>query len=112
MCLGEGFGVGFRRVVGGSFPVESEGKGDGDGEGGGWDRDRQRNRQVIAQALSKLPFSNLPFSFSSNSLQKKTTCFGRKSSRAPPFTEKSGSANPFKIMNISLGNFFCTAFLS
>ena len=56
------------RVQGGGggwvFFVENEGKGEGGGEGGGLGRDRQRNRQVNAQALSKLPFSNLPFSFS------------------------------------------------
>ena len=34
MSLGEGFGVGFRRVVGGGFPVENEGKGEGGGEVG------------------------------------------------------------------------------
>ena len=64
MSLGEGFGVGFRKVVGGGLPLKNEGKGEGGGEGGGWGGDRQRNRQVNAQALSKLPFSNLPFSFS------------------------------------------------
>ena len=64
MSLGEGFGVGFSWVAGGGFPMENEGKGEGGGEGAGWGRDRQRNRQVAAQALSKLPFSNLPFSFS------------------------------------------------
>ena len=32
---GRGFGVGFRRVVGGGFPVENEGKGEGGGEGEG-----------------------------------------------------------------------------
>ena len=40
--------------------MENQGKGKGGGEGGGWGRDRQRNRQVNAQALSKLPFSDLP----------------------------------------------------
>ena len=64
MSLGEGFGVGFRWVLGGGVPVANKRKGEGGGEGGGWDRNRQRNRQVNAQALSKLPFSNLPFSFS------------------------------------------------
>ena len=43
------------------FPLENEGKGEGGGEGGGgWGGDRQRNRQLNAQALSKLPFSDLP----------------------------------------------------
>ena len=41
-------------------------KGEGGGEGGRWGRDRQRNRQVNAQALSKLPFSDLCFGFSPN----------------------------------------------
>ena len=52
----------------GGFPLEKEGKGRGGGEGGGWGGDRQRNRQVNAQTLSKLPFSNLPFSFSPSEL--------------------------------------------
>ena len=64
MSLGEGFGVGFRWVMGGGFALENKGKGEGGGEGGGWGRDRQRNRQVNAQALLKLPFSKLPFGFS------------------------------------------------
>ena len=55
-------------VVVSGFPVKIKGKGDGGGEGGRWGGvwggDRQRNRQVNAQALSKRPFSNLPFSFS------------------------------------------------
>ena len=59
----EGFGVVIRGVVGGDFLLKNEGKGEGGGKGGGWDGDRQRNRQVNAQALSKLPFSKLPFSF-------------------------------------------------
>ena len=45
-------------------------KGKGVGKVGGWGRDRQRNRQVNAQALSKLPFSNLPFIFSPNGAQR------------------------------------------
>ena len=57
MSLGEGFGVGFREVVEGGFPVENKGIGEGGGEGGGWGWNRQRNRQVNAQALSKLSFS-------------------------------------------------------
>ena len=51
MSLGEGFGVGFRGVVGGGLPVRNKGKGRGGGKGGGWGRDRQRNRQVNAQAF-------------------------------------------------------------
>ena len=35
MSLGERFGVGFRGVVGGGFPVENQGKREGGGEGGG-----------------------------------------------------------------------------
>ena len=35
-------------------------KGKGVRRVGGWGGDRQRNRQVSAQALSKLPFSDLP----------------------------------------------------
>ena len=47
----------------GGFSLENKGKRGGEGgEGGGWDRDQQVN----AQALSKLPFSELPFSFSPN----------------------------------------------
>ena len=41
------------------FPSLNKGKGEG-----GWGGDGQRNRQVTAQALSKLPLSKLPFSFS------------------------------------------------
>ena len=59
-----GLGSSSGGVVGGGFPVENEGKGEGGGECGGWGRDRQRNRQVNARALSKLPFSDLPFIFS------------------------------------------------
>ena len=58
--------VGFRGVMGGArgFSVENKGKGEGGGRVGGGGRDRQRNRQVNAQALSKLRFRKLPFSFS------------------------------------------------
>ena len=58
MSLGEGFGVGFRWVVGGCFPVKSERRGVGVGEGAG----KGTGNRINAQALSKLPFSNLPFS--------------------------------------------------
>ena len=34
VSLGEGFGVGFRGVAGGGFPVEKNGEGEGGGEGG------------------------------------------------------------------------------
>ena len=51
MPLGEGFGVGFRGVVGAGFPVKNKGRGRGGGEGRGWGRDWQRNRQVNAQAF-------------------------------------------------------------
>ena len=57
--------LGFRGMAGGGFPLESKGKGEGGGwEAGGWGGDRRRNRQVNAQALLKLPFRNLRFSFS------------------------------------------------
>ena len=46
VSLGEGFGVRFRGVVGGGFPVES--KGEREGGWGGWGRDRQKSRQVNA----------------------------------------------------------------
>ena len=53
LSQGEGFGLGFRGVVGGGLLVEKvRERGNGGGEGGGWGRDRQVN----AQALSKLPF--------------------------------------------------------
>ena len=64
VSLEERLGVGFPVGGGGGFPVESKGKGEGGGEGGGWGGDRQRNRQVNTQALSKLPFSKLPFGVS------------------------------------------------
>ena len=50
--LGERFGVAFRWVAEGGFPVEAEGKGEGGGEGGGWGGDRQTNRQVNAHEES------------------------------------------------------------
>ena len=65
MSVGEGFGSGSGRGrVGGGFPVKIRERGKGVGRVGGWGKDRQENRQVNSQALSKLPFSNLPFSFS------------------------------------------------
>ena len=54
MSLGEGFGL--RGSRWGGFPVEKREKGVG--------RVGGRNRHANAQALSKLPFSKLPFSFS------------------------------------------------
>ena len=39
MSLGEGFGVGFRWVVGGGFPVENRGKGERVGGGAGTGKD-------------------------------------------------------------------------
>ena len=58
MSLGEGFGVGFGWVVGGSVSVwEMREQGKGDGDGRGWGGDRQRNRQVNAHVL----FNQLPF---------------------------------------------------
>ena len=63
MSLGEGFGVGLRGVEGGAvFLWKAREKGKGVGRVGRWGGDRQRNRQVNAQALSKLRFSDLPFS--------------------------------------------------
>ena len=55
MFLGDGFGVGFRGVWGGGFPVENEGKGEGGGEGGGGQVKEPASRCVHAH-LSKLPF--------------------------------------------------------
>ena len=53
MSLWEGFGVGFRWVLGRGFPVENKRKGEGGGEGGGCGRERQRNRQVNVHAFVK-----------------------------------------------------------
>ena len=65
---GGGVWVGFRGWWGGVVSCGKWGKREGGGEGGGGrGGDRQRNRQVNAQALSKLPFSDLPFSFSPKS---------------------------------------------
>ena len=50
---GEGFGVGFRWVLGHRFAMENNGKGESGGEGRGWGRDRQRNRQVNGHAFVK-----------------------------------------------------------
>ena len=61
VSLGRGFGSG----SGGWWVVSCakwRKRGRGWGGWGGWGRHRQRNRQVNAQALSKLPFSDLPFS--------------------------------------------------
>ena len=63
MSLGEGLGVGFRRVVEGGLHVEENGKGEGGGRvGGGVGTDKGTGKSM--QTLSKLPFSNLPLSFS------------------------------------------------
>ena len=65
MSLGEGFGVRFRWVVGGWFPVENEGKGEGAGESGGGEvATGTRTGKSMHMRLSKLPFRDLPFSFS------------------------------------------------
>ena len=61
MSLKEGFGVGFRGVVGDGLPVEHEGKGEGGVEGGGVGTSKGTGKS-IRKLLSKLPFSNLPFS--------------------------------------------------
>ena len=63
VSVGEGFGVGFRWVGEGGFPVEKKGQGSGWG-GWGWGRDQQRNWQVNARALWKLPLIKLPFTYS------------------------------------------------
>ena len=68
VSLGEGFGVGFRWVAGGGFPVENEGKGEGGGGGGGRERGGvgtcKGAGKPMCMRLSKLPFSKPPFSFS------------------------------------------------
>ena len=61
MSLGEGFGVGFRWVVGAGFFVESEGKGE---EGGGGVGTSKRTGKSMRTCLSKPCFSELPCSFS------------------------------------------------
>ena len=84
MSLAEGRGIGFRGVVGGGFSLwKIQEKGKGVGEGGGWGGDSQRNHQVNAQALSKLPSSKLPFSFSPNQGVFKHAFVGNWKTRDP-----------------------------
>ena len=52
--LGEGFGVGFRWVVGCGFPVENEGKGEGNGGGGGGVGKGKGTGKSLRMSLSKL----------------------------------------------------------
>ena len=78
-------------VVGGGFPVENQGKREGGGGGGVWGGgDMLRSRQVNAQALSKLPFSNLPFSFQRPWVYpypRVSDFAGRKSDQGPSKTQ-------------------------
>ena len=71
VSLGEGFGVGFRRVVGGSFLVENKGKGGRGGGGWGvvWEPAKGTGKSMRTR-LSNLPFGKLPFSFSTGNHRK------------------------------------------
>ena len=58
VSLGEGFGVGFKGVAGGGFPVGKRGK-----TGRGWGGRRGTGKSIRTR-LSKLSFRNLPFNIS------------------------------------------------
>ena len=60
VSLGEGFGVGFRWVVGDGFPVEGGGWG---GWGVGWGQTKEPASQC-ARVCQNYPSTNYPFSFS------------------------------------------------
>ena len=59
VAFAKGFGVRFRRVVGGGLPVGNE----GEGEGGGGVGTGKGTGESMRRRLSKLPFSKLPFRF-------------------------------------------------
>ena len=61
MSLGEGFGVRFRWVVGGGFPVESEGKGERGvgGVGVGWRQAKEAASQC-SRVCQKFPLASSP----------------------------------------------------
>ena len=69
----EGFGVGSRGGGGGDFPVEDEGKGRGVGRVGRVGGVGTGKRTNARARLSKLPFSNRPFSFPLGSSGKITS---------------------------------------
>ena len=81
LSLGEGFGVGFRWVVGGGSSG-NEGKGDEGGDGGGSGGDLQRNRQVNEQQ----PFSSSPKSLMSSRTHLQAAFTGDASSRPVRWT--------------------------
>ena len=58
VSLGEGFGVGFRWVVGGGLPVEEEGKGEGGGEAV-WGPAKELASQC-ARVCQNYPLANYP----------------------------------------------------
>ena len=63
MSLGEGFEVAFRGVVGECSTLENKGKGGGGGEGGGGGLGTGKGTgKSMRMRLSKLLFSDLPFS--------------------------------------------------
>ena len=65
VSLGEGFGIGFRWVVGGGFHVKKMGdKGKGMGRVGGGVGTGKGTGKSMRTRLSKLPFSKPPFTFS------------------------------------------------
>ena len=64
MSLGERFGVGFRWVVGGGFPVENKRKGKGGGEGGGvgWGQTKEQASRC-AHVCQNYPLAVCPLVF-------------------------------------------------
>ena len=61
-----GMGSGSGGWLGGGFPVKNKGKGKGVGRVGGQVGTGKGTGKSMRKRLSKLPFSNLPFSFSPN----------------------------------------------
>ena len=60
MSLGEGFGVGFRGVVGGGFPVENKGKGKGVGRVGGGVGTGKGTGKSMRKLCRNYPLANYP----------------------------------------------------
>ena len=82
MSLGEGFGVGFRGVVGGGSPVENEGKREGGGEG--WGGPAKEPASQCARVCQNYPLANYRF------LVREKGFFGKGVFRNVHFPELSG----------------------
>ena len=60
MSLGEGFGVGFKGVVGGGFPVKNKGKGKGVGRMGGGEGTGEGTGKSMHKLCRNYPLANYP----------------------------------------------------